>query len=104
MAQKRTSLLSRDPAILITMGFALRWLASGFVASLIALASSQFLPPQPVALHLILFPAVAALFYVALSWKVGADARGVAIVLGLLLVLMTGGLTLFIPGAWAPWF
>lgn len=86
------------------MGFALRWLASGFVASLIVLAFAQILPPQPVALHLMLLPAVAALFYVALSWKVGSDARGFAIVLGLSLVLMIGGLTLFIPDAWAPWF
>jgi hypothetical protein len=86
------------------MRFALRWLASGFVAALIAMAFSQFLPPQPVALHLIGFVTLAAVLFIALSWKVRADARGLAIVLGLSLALIMGCLTLFIQGAWAPWF
>jgi hypothetical protein len=86
------------------MGFALRWLASGFIASLIALAVLRLLPTYPWALDVIAVPTIAALFNIALSWKDGSDARGLAMVLGLSFVLMMAGLTLFLPRAWAPWF
>lgn len=86
------------------MRFALRWLAWGLVASVISLAASQVLPPQPIALHVVGFFSVVALTNIAMSWRSGADARGFAFVIGLSLILLMAGLTLFIPGWWAPWF
>ena len=84
------------------MQFALRWLASGFIASVIAVVTLRSL--RPLALHFIAFAVIAALINTAMSWRVGVDARGLAVVLGLSLTLMMALLTLFIPGAWAPWF
>jgi hypothetical protein len=86
------------------MGFALRWLASGLVVSCIALALSSILPPHPVALHWLLFAGMTVLIHVALSWRHGSQARSLAIAIGVSLILMMAGLTLFIPNSWAPWF
>lgn len=82
------------------MGFALRWLASGFIASVIAQTALSSL--RPFALHFIAFAAIAALLNIALSWRSGANARDAAAILGLSIILATAALTLFLPGAWAP--
>jgi hypothetical protein len=44
------------------------------------------------------------LIHVALSWRHGSQARSLAIAIGVSLILMMAGLTLFIPNSWAPWF
>jgi hypothetical protein len=84
------------------MGFALRWLASGLIASLIAQTVLYSL--RPLALHFIAFATITAILNIALSWRVSAGARGWAMVLGLSIILGMTVLTLVMPGAWVPWF
>jgi len=83
------------------MGFVLRWLASGLIASVIAQTALYSL--QPLALHFIAFATITAILNIGLSWKVSDDARGWAVVLGVSIILGMTVLTLLMPGAWAPW-